>query len=411
MQDDQWWDESVVPYLIKARAKLHKSLVLLADVHINPTAARPLSGLDAITGEASGIVPHTKAEMRTVATPHHSLPKIMITTGAATEANYSDSKAGAKGKFHHILGALVVEIDKDAFHLRRINAGRDGSFIDLATEYGGRRVKKAPSASALVLGDIHVGFEDEGVRKATFEGEGSLVQLLRPRHIVWHDVLDFRSHMHWDEKKPFVQLAKAKAGKTNVLAELKEACDFISRADGKCGWKPLHIFPFANHPDAFMRWMERTDWRDDLENAELYLETALEMARWAEWGEHGAEIVDPFVFWAKKHMRATLLARCVFLGPNDSFMLEGVEVGMHGHLGPNGARGSLANLSTLGVKSITGHVHSPGERDGAISVGTSSRLFMGYNLGPSSWLNSHCCLQEGGKRQMINVIKGRAYLR
>ena len=156
-----------------------------------------------------------------------------------------------------------------------------------------------------------------------------------------------------------------------------------------------------------MRWISDTDWRSDMENAELYLETALAMARGAEWTKNGPKVPDPFKAWAERLLPTDLLERCVFLGPNGTYAVKDVEIGVHGHLGPNGARGSQYNMSKLGTKIIHGHFHGPYERDGAMGVGTSSELFMGYNVGPTNWLHTHGVLYADGKRTLVNIIDGR----
>ena len=87
-------------------------------------------------------------------------------------------------------------------------------------------------------------------------------------------------------------------------------------------------------------------------------------------GPGGAECVNPFAYWVnKKGLKAV---RC--LGTDQSFSVKGVELGMHGHRGPNGARGTLKSFSTIGVKSITGHSHTPGIENGAYQAGTSTSL-------------------------------------
>ena len=60
----------------------------------------------------------------------------------------------------------------------------------------------------------------------------------------------------------------------------------------------------------------------------------------------------------------------------------------------------------LNTKIIVGHYHSPGRKDGAIAVGTSTHLRVGYNNGPSSWLQSHVIIHNNGKAQHINFIDG-----
>ena len=58
----------------------------------------------------------------------------------------------------------------------------------------------------------------------------------------------------------------------------------------------------------------------------------------------------------------------------------------------------------LNTKIIVGHYHSPGRKDGAIAVGTSTKLRVGYNKGASSWLHSHVIIHSDGKAQHINLI-------
>jgi hypothetical protein len=83
------------------------------------------------------------------------------------------------------------------------------------------------------------------------------------------------------------------------------------------------------------------------------------------------------------------------------------ELGQHGDVGSNGSRGSLMQFRRLNTKVIVGHYHSPGRKDGAISVGTSTKLRVGYNnSGSSTWLQSHVIIHEDGKAQHINFIGG-----
>jgi hypothetical protein len=40
-------------------------------------------------------------------------------------------------------------------------------------------------------------------------------------------------------------------------------------------------------------------------------------------------------------------------------------------------------------------------------VGTSTRMRVGYNIGPSSWLQSHVIIHKDGRAQHINFIEGQ----
>lgn len=76
-------------------------------------------------------------------------------------------------------------------------------------------------------------------------------------------------------------------------------------------------------------------------------------------------------------------------------------------MGANGSRGSLLQFRKLNTKIVVGHYHSPGRKDGALAVGTSTRLRVGYNNGPSSWLQSHVIIHKDGRAQHVNFINGK----
>ena len=127
-----WWDKRLIPYLCDSRIDIGDNLVLMSDVKTLPTASDPLSGFDELSGRKSAIYGHTSLMLKTVPVATGEIPKIICTTGAVTKRNYTDSKAGKKGEFHHVHSAQIVEVDKNGgFHIRQLNACLDGSFIDL----------------------------------------------------------------------------------------------------------------------------------------------------------------------------------------------------------------------------------------------------------------------------------------
>jgi hypothetical protein len=97
----------------------------------------------------------------------------------------------------------------------------------------------------------------------------------------------------------------------------------------------------------------------------------------------------------------------ITLGRNSSYKVKGGwELGQHGDIGSNGSRGSLLQFRQLNTKIVVGHYHSPGRKDGAMAVGTSTKLRVGYNNGPSTWLQSHVIIHSDGRAQHINFING-----
>ncbi|GAC1590901.1 MAG: hypothetical protein NVS3B25_09800 [Hymenobacter sp.] len=399
VESDDWWDASVVPYLFDGRVKLHKHLVLVGDVKTQPTASDPLTGFESMTGPESCIIGHPQVAFKTVAVPSSLYPKILTTTGAVTKENYSDTRAGKVAEFHHSLGATLVEIDGKKFHLRQIGATDEGSFIDLDKWYGPDRVLPAAPALALVMGDTHARFTDPTVDQATFGTDG-MVAVLNPETLVFHDVIDGYSCNPHHKGKPFIGIAKMKAGYGSVQDELLHVVDFVNeRAQGRTA-----VIVDSNHHDFLPRYIESADWKTDPKNAIFYLETALHMASQTVMGKGGTETPDPFGFWIEKMGLGKSIR---LLRAGESFRIAGIELGLHGHKGVNGAKGSAVSFSKVGDKTTTGHTHSPFIRKGAHGVGTSTPLRLEYTQGGlSTWLNTHSVCYANGKRSLLSMFDG-----
>jgi hypothetical protein len=389
----------VQPYLINVRKNLNRNLILLGDVKTQPTASSPLAGFEALTHGESSILGHTKLAFKTVPTPQSSLPKIMTTTGACTLPNYTDSKAGALGQFHHCQGATMVEIKGKRFHIRQINAERvSGNFIDLDQHYSAAGVRRAGRAAVLAMGDLHADFADPAALKATQEQ----IDLLRPHVLVWHDIDDAHTVSPHHRLDPFAAIAKTKADRTNPEEELYRSIDLIADMTPN---NAESVVVFSNHPEMLARWIRDTDWKHQPGNAEFYLKTALMMVERTRLGNAGIVTPDPFNYWGRKYAETTG-KKIRFLELDESFMCLGVEYGMHGHKGQNGARGSLRGLRRIGVKFYIGHGHGPGIDEGGMQLGTLTRLFAEYTAGPGGWLNTNGVQYDNSKRSLLNTIKG-----
>lgn len=396
--NEEIWPEEVVPYLVNERVKLNSNLVFVGDVKTQPTASEPLTGFESITGCESAIILHTKVQLKSVATPSNKMAKLLLTTGACTVVNYTDSRAGKLGEFHHSLSAVVVEITGKMFHVRHIHFDtKSSSFTDLNTQFKVDKVVGAPRPLALVMGDTHVDFIDPKVKSATEE----MIKSLDPENLVFHDLLDGYAVNHHHFGNPFNAFAKRKTGRDNIQAEVNRAIRFVQNITPA---RSKAIVVSSNHDDFLRRWVISTDWRFDPTNADFYLKTAQAMLSSTKLGPGGTEYQSPFPYWFNKANKDRPNLRC--LSGSESVVLGGVELGLHGDKGPNGSRGSARNLRRIGVKSIIGHSHSPHISEGCYQVGTSTLLRLEYNGGPSSWLNAHCILYANGKRSLITIVDG-----
>lgn len=386
------WDPLLAPYLFDGRMQVCKGLQFLADIKTQPTAVRPLSGLDTITGVECGIFPHTKYELDTVATRGGDLPKILQTTGCITKAVYSDTKAGKKGEFHHTMGAVLVEVEPSGiFHMRFIKFARDGSFIDLDKKYTPEGVKPAPRALAIRMGDVHAVERDE----AAFRAAQRQIDRLRPYHVILDDVLDFGTASHhngWFEK-----LLRRHQGRDDVAAELKETCWVIDQFH-RPGQKVTLVS--SNHHNHLLKWLADSRNGEDVQNAALY--HSLKSKVITESLKKG-DLVNPFELAAQELLQHP--AR--FISDRDSFVVGGIENCYHGHDGPNGARGNARAFAKIGAKVNLGHSHIAHVFDGAWQGGTMSRLDAAYLRGPSGWIHCNIITYASGARTLCFVINGR----
>lgn len=408
----EWYDAAVRPYLWNVRENFNSNAMVIGDLKTQPTNTNPLMGAETLSRASSAIVGHTRATSGSVATPQSKMAKWLTTSGACTEANYSDTRIGALAKFHHSLSAIMVELKGEQFFMRRLNyTERTKRVIDNGVAYYADRHETAPPSLALVMGDTHVRFVDPQVVKATF-GAGGIVERTRPQHLAWHDLLDSHTVNPHHAKNPFAAIAKYYAGRSVVNDETTEACEFLheqtQRAIKLTKFKDLlsTVVP-SNHDDMLARWIMSEDWKKiGAENRIFYLETALGMARGTTLNEFGISVPDPFV----AILEAANIPNVRALHAGDEFILADVALHLHGDDGPNGARGSRKNLRRIAVKSIIGHSHQPGEDEGCVQTGTSTRLTAEYTGPVGAWLNTHCDLNADGKRQLVTIVNGESCL-
>lgn len=410
------------PYIIHDRIRIGDELEFCGEMNTLPTAVTPLSGFSTYTRGRWGVFPHPKVQLESIATMKHERAKQLMTTGAVTLPNYIRKKAGIKAMFHHQVGAVLVEMTPDgATYCRHLLATNldDGSFYDLDRHITPDGVFTGNRVEAISYGDIHHEKLDHALAMATWNydvaeqkvvedypllnGEPCLRDFLRPVHEFYHDLSDFTPRNHHNIKDHHFRFAAHVAGgqDNNVREALKGCANFlraIHRED------ILSVVIESNHDQALLKWLKTADYRDDPENAVFFL--------WCQYWlytQMEAGVTSPDIF---QHVlrEFNVPQDIVFVNEDQSFVVCGdIECGMHGHLGPNGSRGSPLAISRAGMKSNTGHTHSPAIRDGAYVAGVSAELDLGYNKGPSSWSQSHVVTYPNGKRTIITFHKGRYY--
>lgn len=396
-RSDDVYATELHPYLTRKRRVLGPNLTLFADVPCQPTASNPTSGLEVLCAGSSAILGHVKRQLQVVPTARR-VPRCIWTTGACTVAAYSKSRAGARAKEHHVLGALVVEVCRGGtYFVRNVTANPDGSFTDLDTRYSPSGVEKAPRALSVVLGDVHVGQEAADATAAA----RALVEAVAPQHLVLHDVFDghTRSH-HRQGKKDRFASASARV-KDEVRATALALSDFS-------GWAPdmaTHVIQ-SNHHDHLDRWLQEHDLEADPVNNPYFHELWASLYRSFE--ESGRQWPNTLQL-ACEEANGGPIAGVQWPSRTDPVKIGGVIHGLHGDVGSAGSRGSLRGFSRMGCKVTVGHSHTPGILDGVFQTGVLGRIDMDYAMrGPTTWLHAHVVLGADGKRQMV-ITQGKKY--
>ena len=383
-RQEPWFDPRIAPHVVDEDIRLADDLVWLGSLNISPTDRRPLTSLEGMGQGASAIIPHNHVALESLPRMMSETPRYNMTTGAVTQLNFIQRKVGRLAEFHHQFGAVLIEIDSsERWWARHVLADRRGRLCDIDVLVDGDEVTTGNAAQTLTCGDIHHARMDHEAESSIW----SIAHRCRPGHIVLHDVLDFQSRSHHNNVLTRYRLFDSAHESVEFeLAEVANWLDILAHEGAKL------IVVDSNHDRHLSRWLDEADWRRDPVNAQAILRWNL--MRLGLPGEH--------TFARIMYQDYEVPPRLVrFLRLGESCVVDGVEHGLHGDLGVNGARATPAQLAKLGSRSTVGHSHSPSILQGVYTVGTTSLLDMGYNKGPTRWAHAHCLLLANGKRQLI----------
>jgi hypothetical protein len=319
---------------------------------------------------------------------------MLAATGAITEPHYYDTTSGEQAFERHVMGALVVEIDGDKFHVRQLQFAEDGSFWDFADglclRYSADGITKG-TARLIGRGDDHGGPSVWGDPTAN-EAAAKLTTELQPDMVTVEDMFDGASVNPHAVKSISQRLGTPRAA-TTIASEGEVTRLHLQsiRALLKKGAQ-LVVKP-SNHHRFLNRYLDDGRWPLDSVN---YSPLVLTLARLYHFDgvDPVQALVDPDQSIAR------------WLRRDDSFVVEGVEYGFHLDEGNNGGPASNRAHAASHGKAGGGHVHSPQILWGIFRSGTMARKRQGYNSGPSSWEHSLEVCWPGGMRQLVHIIDG-----
>lgn len=390
--------------------RLTSEAIVLEDTHLNSNiflstiklSAKHIDPITSLTrvGQREGSFIYASPKQRLKASPvsNIKMPHFLMTTGAITvpdyrSTNYMSNRTAYIAEHDHVMGAIVVEIgDSDEYHFRQIQFDDKGRFIDLGQQYDGKSIKEI-RPEAFVLGDWHSGSTCP-MAKSVWK---QVCDDIKPKKLVLHDTFDGRSINHHESHNIDSLAKRAEVGHLNLLDELKLVASDLEELDK---WVDELVVVKSNHDEFLKRFLQKGNFTDDPYNYKTFLKLALELVE---------TNCDPLKYGVEElgKLNSNVARKVQWLERDEDFIVSGIQLGAHGDKGSNGARGGLKQMEKAYGNSVTGHSHSPEILRGAWQVGTSSKLKLSYNVGPSSWLNTSCLVYPNGQRQLINAIDGK----
>ena len=412
-----WYDPAIVDFIKDQRIQLAPGLMWCGEYNALPTNVNPLAGLESYTGRQSAIFPHAKLAMRSIATMQGEGVKLNYTTGTVTQRNYIQKREGAIAEFHHIYGALLVEVNSQGnWWVRQLNQDEGtNSLQDLDVYVQDGKVTTGVRVEAITHGDLHGVFADPDVVNASLD----MVDALTPKFQFLHDVMEGAAVNPHQRKyntnhEKFHTWLRGYHKLENELVDTVKLLERYERPFSKT------VIVDSNHDDAWIkRWLREYDYRKDPPNTEIFLDLQKylygEIRNGVTEDESRARTANPKFVRDINVLEYALRkfggykAKTKFLAADESFLtcVRKIENGQHGHFGSSGKFGSPAELSKMGRKANTAHTHSAGIYNGLYVAGTSSKLRWDYAKGPSSWSHTHIITYPNGKRTLVTIYAGK----
>jgi hypothetical protein len=377
-------EETTYPLLVCADSVLNHSSenlnvngwLISPKIRVLPTAQNPFSSLEKLaqSAERGLIVGHSSLNYKALPRLFGQTIKYFHATGYATEANYTCSKAGAIGELNHTLGCLLIDHEGNAHPLEL----RDNQLIYNGFDYIGM-VEVLPTA--LVLPDLHT----EQLSKADIKRLNNLVQcdLYEGAQFICHDTLDFKSNNHHERASLTHKMTNDHT--SNIIKSVGKVADkldaiFEERLQDA-------VIVYSNHDDMLARYCANVDLRQESQENTRFVVGYLEQLR--QGNKLGAFQYAYYLaseLEIKENSNYYFSDLPYFMASNESMQINGVELGLHGHVGSNGSKSIAGAVGyNSGLRMVTGHTHTPQRNHNHAVVGVVS-LDHGYNTkGLSSW--------------------------
>lgn len=399
-----YWPQQLEGHYVSRRLELNDRLTVFGDVIVQATTILPLSGLASLPNRKHAIFGHPILQVETYANIVGKQAKMSLTTGSVSVPSYSNTKQGHKAKELHHLGATLVELDEkeDLFFAYQLSySTKSKSIIHLDKEYFyNGKVEKAQPATALTIGDTHVG--DHSIE--VHDGVTHLNKALQVQNNHWHDFFNGKAVNHHIKNNLTARFKSLVTNKSSLAKEIADVYAFIKKyLDPNI----KHYFIESNHNSWIDRWLSNPSSNLDIENLHLYhklnyiiLNNFLTNRKQVLTG-FGA-IVNEFI-----ENNPDYKDNLHVLDGQSPLVYHDTYYDQHGHQGVGGSKGSPAQFANLQFNIVIGHTHAPFIRCRAWGTGTSTNLILDYNKGLTRWLHTSILEYSNGTKTLIHFIGSR----
>lgn len=372
-------------------------------IRISAKQINPLTGLDGFPVKAnrSLFVASCKQMLKNIPYYKGEIPRFMASTGAVTINDFTNDyfisgRTSRIAENDYQAGAFILEIqDEEIYYKRPIQARPDGSFTDLDNVYHPDGTVTKSKDALFVQGDSHVGAEDSRLASAI---RNAFVKDGYVKTVVLHDLCNSGSISHHEANDWVKLVQRINDGTNSLMNEINMCVDYLNQLT----YIGLNVVVVnSNHDNHIERCIREMAFvkNRDFTNTELLFETYLDITK----GNIKGGVLEYLVTKKATH-KLNNPEQIRWLALDESYKKYGIELGFHGHLGANGAKGSLRTFGNAFQNVVLGHSHSGAINKGVMQVGTTSELDMEYNKGLSSWTRSCCLCHEDGSKQLIDFI-------
>lgn len=359
---------------------------LIKDFEIPATCKNPLANFEKLTKYSTIITASPKQYMKIL--PYDvntSTYRIAWSTGTISYINNYSSINDFLNEEFNTFGAIKLMWSDDLHKYITTNLIYDEmtkTISDVNKVYTTDTVVDT-TVDGIVLGDLHLPEENPIYIKASID----LINQCMPISVMLHDWCSFNSINHHESHKYLTKILNQTEDNKTLEVELNLAVKKLYKIIDQCNdYSTFFIVP-SNHDNFLMKWLNDGEFVKDKANAVIGCKLFAKIAE----GNH------PFNGIIKPN------SNLCYLWDEEGYVINGIEVGNHGHEGIAGAKASTKSYSKLYAKSITGHTHSPQIFENHYVVGTNSYLKLAYVNKFTNWAFCNAIVHKNGTVQLFFI--------